>query len=99
MQQNSDIMDLICIEKFGYPGVQSHDEIFNTPMFDEYRKMEEKRNKNFLNKDTEGTMGNCRFKDCDSKVTFLVEKQRCAADEAKNLDVCCAKCGRTWAAK
>jgi DNA-directed RNA polymerase subunit M/transcription elongation factor TFIIS len=88
-------IDLHYAKMFGYQ-VNTIDELFNCPIFESYKEVEKERNEKFLKPSVEGSEGPCRF--CKSTETYLIEKQRRSGDEAKDFDIHCSKCGKSWKA-
>lgn len=76
--------------------VNNVEEFFDSSIFNTCQTVEKERDEKFLKPDNEGSEGICRF--CKSENTYLIEKQRRSGDEAKDFDVHCGRCGKSWKA-
>ena len=93
---DSNIVDIYFGRRFGHKNKESKEEFFKGEFFVEHIIKDKERIEQFLNKDTEGSPGPCRF--CKDKNTFLIEKQKRSADEMKDMSIHCGACGRSWQA-
>jgi len=88
--------DSAVMKKLGF-SFTTREEMFSSELFTKYRVKSEEQRKMFLETDTEGSCGKCH--NCGSENTFLIEKQRRSADEAKSFDIQCGNCQASWPAK
>lgn len=89
-------LDIGIMTHFGY-NVSNKEDMFNSDLFLKYRIKFEEQKKMFLHKDNEGSAGKCPS--CGSENTFLIEKQKRSADEAKDFDIHCGNCQSSWKAR
>lgn len=89
-------VDTDIMQHFGYK-VNSDRDIFNCPIYNQYRIKDEERREMFLKKDNEGSFGPCPV--CGSENTYQVEKQKRSADEPKDFSIHCGNCRAVWQAK
>lgn len=89
-------IDTVIMQHFGFD-VKDDKDVFECPVFNEYKIKDEERREMFLTKNNEGSCGICPV--CGSDNTFPVEKQKRSADEPKDFSIHCGNCRSSWQAK
>lgn len=86
-------IDDIVMSVFGYE-LKDDKDVFNSDIFNDYKKEDERRKNDILNPNTEGSQGKC--KKCGSLNTFPLTKQTRSGDEGMSNKIVCADCQSKW---
>lgn len=83
-------------DRMGFPPITNRTELFNSPPYEKYRTQVVRRDRQFSEKNTEGSEGKCS---CGSTNTFAQIIQGRSGDEMIDMYIVCGDCQKKWRAK